>query len=215
MASLGVTETPDQEPAPGQSYEGQAPTTFAELRRLWEADLYRLEGQTSAAAHVKHFLLTPGFAYMFYLRLSVYLSAKRGAGRLAYFAARVLLRRQTYRLGIIIPYDTQIGPGFYIGHFGEIVVNADVRIGRNCNISQGVTLGLKARGKNAGSPVIGDNVYIGPGAKVIGGVRVGDNVAIGANCVVTSDVPDNAVVVGVPGRVISSAGSEGYINYAV
>jgi serine O-acetyltransferase len=61
-------------------------------------------------------------------------------------------------------------------------------------------------------PVIGDNVYIGPGAKIIGRVNMGSGVAIGANAVVTKDVPDNAVVVGVPAKVISYNGSKGYIN---
>ena len=60
--------------------------------------------------------------------------------------------------------------------------------------------------------MIGRNVYIGPGAKIVGAVHVGDDVAIGANCVVTDDVPDHAVVVGVPGRVISFDGSAGYVN---
>ena len=68
------------------------------------------------------------------------------------------------------------------------------------------------RGVRKGYPVIGDNVYIGPGAKVIGNVYVGNNVAIGANCVVTKNVPDNSVVVGIPGNVISSKGSTGYVN---
>jgi serine O-acetyltransferase len=60
--------------------------------------------------------------------------------------------------------------------------------------------------------VLGDSVYIGPGAKIVGAVRIGDRVAIGANCVVTKDVPDDSVVVGVPGTVISQEGSAGYIN---
>jgi serine O-acetyltransferase len=85
-------------------------------------------------------------------------------------------------------------------------------IGRNCNISQGVTLGQANRGPRKGYPVIGDNVYIGPGAKVIGNVRVGSKVAIGANCVVTRDVPDNAVAVGIPGHVVSSERSAGYVQ---
>jgi len=63
-----------------------------------------------------------------------------------------------------------------------------------------------------GVPTIGDNVYIGPGAKLFGAIVVGDNAAIGANCVVTHDVPENAVVVGIPGKVISYEGSQGYIN---
>jgi serine O-acetyltransferase len=123
-----------------------------------------------------------------------------------------LLYRYTFKLGIAIPYTTQIGSGFYIGHFGGIIVSPDAIIGKNCNISQGVTLGRANRGKRKGSPVLGDNIYIGAGAKIIGGVKVGNNVAVGANCVLVDDVPDNAVVVGIPGKVISFDGSEGYVN---
>lgn len=125
---------------------------------------------------------------------------------------KVMLRRATYKFGTSIPPETDIGAGFYIGHFSGIFVNAGCRIGANCNISQGVTLGQSNRGKNAGYPVLGDNVYIGPGAKIVGGVRIGSDVAIGANCVVTRDIPDGSVVVGIPGKVISSDGSKGYIN---
>lgn len=85
-------------------------------------------------------------------------------------------------------------------------------IGRNCNLSHQVTIGVSRRGARAGVPRIGDNVYIGPGAKIFGGIVLGDNAAIGANCVVTKDVPPSGVVVGIPGQVISSAGSAGYIN---
>jgi serine O-acetyltransferase len=63
-----------------------------------------------------------------------------------------------------------------------------------------------------GYPILGDNVYIGPGAKIIGGIKIGNNVAIGANCVVTKNIPDNSVVVGIPGRVISQDGVTGYID---
>jgi serine O-acetyltransferase len=93
------------------------------------------------------------------------------------------------------------------------VVNLRSTIGRNCNISQGVTIGRINRGKRSGTPIIGDNVYIGPGAKILGGITVGNGAAIGANCVVTRDVPENGVVVGIPGEVISHTGSEGYVNF--
>lgn len=124
----------------------------------------------------------------------------------------LILKHYVYKYGISIPYETEIGSGFYIGHFGGIVVNECSIIGKNCNISQGVTLGRSNRGKNKGHPILGDNVYIGPGAKIVGNVKVGNNVAIGANCVVTKNVEDNAVVVGVPGKVISLNGSAGYIS---
>jgi serine O-acetyltransferase len=117
------------------------------------------------------------------------------------------------KFGIAISYKEEIGPGLYIGHHGGIVTNDKASIGANCNLSHGVTIGVTRRGEHEGVPKIGDNVYIGPGAKIIGQIVVGNNAAIGANCVVTKDVPENGVVVGVPGKVISSAGSEGYINY--
>ena len=117
-----------------------------------------------------------------------------------------------FKFGIQISHEAEIGPGFYIGHFGQIVVNGSVKIGKNCNISQGVTIGVSNRGKHAGVPVVGDNVYIGPGAKIIGNVMVGNNVAIGANAVVTKNIPDNGVAVGVPATVVSYNGSRGYVN---
>jgi serine O-acetyltransferase len=115
-------------------------------------------------------------------------------------------------MGIDISLHSDVGPGFYIGHYGGIVVGAHIIIGRNCNISQGVTLGITNRGKRAGVPTLGDNVYIAPGAKIIGNITIGDRAAIGANAVVVCDVPATAVVVGVPARVISFKGSDGYIN---
>jgi len=126
--------------------------------------------------------------------------------------AWLINRHQQIRFGIGISYKTSIGPGLYIGHEGGIVVSELAVIGKNCNLSHQVTIGVSRRGQRAGVPVIGDNVYIGPGAKLFGAIVVGDNAAIGANCVVTRDVPENGVVVGVPGRVISYEGSQGYIN---
>ena len=75
-----------------------------------------------------------------------------------------------------------------------------------------MTIGVINRGDKVGVPVIGDNVYIGPGAKIIVGVNVSNKVAIGANAVVTKDIPDNGVAVGVPAKVISYEGSKGYID---
>ena len=68
------------------------------------------------------------------------------------------------------------------------------------------------RGPKEGCPTIGDNVYIGPGAKLFGRISIGDNAAIGANAVVTGDMPDSAVAVGVPAKAVSSSGSSGYVN---
>lgn len=186
--------------------------TFKEYRYLVLSDLYRVAGKANSSSLIWWVVLGGSFKYLFWLRTCRYLREKRGAKYLAYPFGRVVLNRYAYRYGISIPVTTEIGSGFYIGHFGSIIVHGSAVIGKNCNISQGVTLGQANRGRNKGHPVIGDNVYIGPGAKIVGAVNVGNNVAIGANCVVTKDIPDNSVVVGIPGRVISSDGSMGYVN---
>jgi serine O-acetyltransferase len=98
--------------------------------------------------------------------------------------------------GIEINPISEIGPGFYIGHYGCIFVRGE--IGKNCSVSQGVTLGAKGAGKSNGWPTLGDNVYIGAGAKILGVIHVGDNVVVGANAVVTKSVPANSLAVGAP-----------------
>ena len=92
------------------------------------------------------------------------------------------------------------------------MTNGRMVIGENCNLSHDVTIGVSRRGKTPGVPSFGNNVYIGPGEKIFGNIHIGSYAAIGANCVVTKDVPDYGVVVGIPGRVISFDGSDGYVN---
>lgn len=74
--------------------------------------------------------------------------------------------------GIDLPADADIRKGFLIGHFGGIIIAPDARIGENCNIGQGVTIGYAGRGERRGCPTIGDRVYIGPGVKVIGRIDI-------------------------------------------
>lgn len=124
----------------------------------------------------------------------------------------LLIKSRTITVsGIDIPYSAKIGKGFYIGHFGNIILNANSEIGENCNISQGVTIGVSGRNEKRGVPIIGDNVYVGTNAVIAGKIKVGNNVLIGANTLVTFDVPDNATVVGSPGEIINYNGSKGYI----
>jgi len=175
-------------------------------------DLHRYTGTVSVYIFLKYILFNPGFKYTSILRVTRYLKGKGFICMPFYALFRMFLNHYTYKYGISIPYNTNISAGFYIGHFGGIVINHKTVIGINCNISQGVTIGETYGGKNPGVPVIGDNVYIGPGAKIIGGITIGNNVAIGANCVLTKSVPDNAIVVGIPGEVKSYSGSGNYIN---
>jgi serine O-acetyltransferase len=101
-----------------------------------------------------------------------------------------------------IPYQAKIGKGtkFAYGGIGVIIHKRAV-IGSNCNIGSNVTIG--GRSNHQSVPVIGDRVYIGTGAKILGPVTIGDDVKIGANAVVLMDVPDNVTAVGVPAKIIS------------
>ena len=186
---------------------------FKSYLALVKSDLYRYKGSRHFKAFVYHYLFTPGFKYSFWMRTCTFLEQAPVLRYGFYPFARLFLLHLQYKFGIEISPKTSIGSGFYIGHFGGIIVHQETVIGRNCNISQGVTIGLSLRGKRPGTPIVGDYVYIGPGAKIFGGIQVGSNAAIGANCVVTKDVPDNAVVVGVPGRVVSMEGATAYINW--
>lgn len=180
---------------------------------LIRADLHREGEGRTLGAFLRKFLSSPGFQYCVWLRVCAFLSS-HPLGRVSfYFPVRLILRRCSIKYGIEIRHQTQIGSGFYIGHWGGIVVHPRAKIGKNCNISQGVTIGQSNRGKRAGVPVIGNSVFIGPGAKIFGAITIGNNVAIGANAVVTSDVPDNAVVAGIPARILSLSGSAGYVEH--
>ena len=99
--------------------------------------------------------------------------------------------------GIELPCEVEIGHNFVIDHFGGIVISGYAKFGNNCRIRNGVVVGLQ-RVDQPRAPVIGNNVDIGAGAKVLGAIKVGDDVVIGANAVVIRDVPDNCIAAGVP-----------------
>lgn len=114
--------------------------------------------------------------------------------------------------GISMSQRAIFGSGLYINHFGSIFIGA-VKVGENCNLAHEVTLGLGGRGDKKGLPTLGNRVYVGSGAKIIGKITIGDDVAIGANAVVTKSIPDCAVVVGSPARIISYRGSFDFVLY--
>lgn len=119
--------------------------------------------------------------------------------------ALLLRARALRRSGAELHPRAQIGPGLYLQHSSGVVVGEAVRIGRNCRLLQGATLGYAGAGgsaQDAGQPVLGDDVVVGAHAVVVGSVAVGDRAVIGANSVVTNDVPPGAVVAGSPARVV-------------
>ncbi|NQY28902.1 MAG: serine acetyltransferase [Flavobacteriaceae bacterium] len=113
--------------------------------------------------------------------------------------------------GISLPYAATIGARFYIAHHGHIIVPPNTVIGDNCNIAQGVTIGVSGRGDKRGVPVIGNNVFMAANAIIAGKIVVGDNSVIGANSLVVKNVAQGITVVGVPAVKVSDNNSEVYI----
>jgi serine O-acetyltransferase len=120
--------------------------------------------------------------------------------RIIYVYVRLKYRRLSLRLGFTIP-ENVFGPGLAIVHYGTIVVNENSKVGANCRIHPCTNIGASAGSEKA--PHIGDNVYLAPGAKIVGDVKIPNNTAIGANSVVTkSFVDENTMIAGVPAKLI-------------
>lgn len=131
------------------------------------------------------------------------------------FINRIRLRKISKYTHIQIPPQCKIGPGFQILHFGRIIFNHHVEIGSNCTVCPGVLIGQEERegGARKGNPIIGNNVFIGANSSIVGKVRIGNNVIIAPNSYINFDVPDNSIVIGNPGKIISRENaSDGYIK---
>jgi serine O-acetyltransferase len=132
--------------------------------------------------------------------------------RIPLYLMYFFIKRATEILTTIeISEYADIGAGMFIAHLGNIVIVHHSRIGSHASMHQGVTIG--GVGKEEDLPIIGDRVYFGAGSKILGAVKIGNDVVIGANAVVTRDVPDNAVVGGIPAEILSYGGSENFVHF--
>lgn len=183
------------------------------MNRIILKDLFRYEGERckSIKMQLRYLLFTPSFRYIYFFRKTQL--AKNKLTRLFW---HFMLRHWMLKTGIQIPWQTKIGDGFRIVHFGHIVVNPGTIIGKNFNISQGVLIG-NSLGKKQGVPVIGDNVCVNANAIIVGNCRIGDNVLIAPGAFVNFDVPDNSIVIGNPGKIITREDSptDKYIVYPI
>lgn len=144
--------------------------------------------------------------YLYYLRNSEYaLNVLQNSSGIIRIIGKILqiyyhyrMRRLSWKLGFQFG-ENVFGPGVNIYAYGTIIINPGAKIGKNCTIYPGVSIGGKVEN---GCPVIGDNCFIGLGAKILGGVVIGDNVYIAPNAVVVKDIESNSVVGGVPAKVI-------------
>ncbi len=157
-------------------------------------------------------LINPQYRYLKTLRKAEYVAnCKRGVlGKIQGVFLTFRLIKLQHKFGWVIPINVA-DAGLSLAHVGPIIINPSARIGRNCRIHVGVNIGTKA-GFGDLAPTIGDNCYIGPGAKLFGDIVVGNNVAIGANAVVNKSFRENDITVaGVPAKVISHKGSKGLL----
>jgi serine O-acetyltransferase len=157
---------------------------------------------------------TQGFWAVFQYRIahSVYMGVKWQPFRSVLLFLTLLWQKIIeITTGISIPASAKIGHSFYIGHFGGIIINANTQMGNNCNVSQGVTIGVSGTDENRGVPTIGDFVYIGANSVIAGNVILGSHVLIGACSLVNQSALEYSVLLGVPAVVVSNKGSKGYI----
>lgn len=144
------------------------------------------------------------------LRKCEYYKNKKGINKIKYLMFKVIKKKLGYKLGFDIP-EGVFDAGLRLNHFGNIVVNGNSRIGRWCDIHQGVNIGdsnpsIRVKTEKY-SPNIGDNVWIGPGAKIFGNIKIGSQVQIGANAVVGKSFDEDVTIGGVPAKVINEKGT--------
>ncbi|PQL93080.1 serine O-acetyltransferase [Apibacter adventoris] len=180
-------------------------------RTIIQKDYYRIHGKWPGK-FICRGMIDPNFRYLYIFRKA---SKYRKKTVLGVFY-RILLYHYQVKYGFQIYPGTNIGEGFYLGHWGTVIINPKVKIGKNCNIATGVTIGQTNRGDKKGVPILGDEVWIGTNAVIVGDIKIGSNVLIAPNSYVTRDVPDNSVVVGNLARVMQNdEATLGYINNKV
>jgi len=169
------------------------------IREIIISDLHRYHGRVSFFLFIKSLLFVKGFKFSFWLRLAKHYEKNR----LLRIIPKLMFGYYKRVLVSDINYRADIGYALCIRHVFATTFGGSTVIGNNVTILHSVTLGEK----NGSYPIIGDNVYLGSGCCVLGGVTIGNNVIIGANAVVTKNIPENSIVVGNPGKIISSNGS--------
>ena len=188
-------------------------TSYSGLWQTIEADAYRYSGRSGKRAILFAYLHHPGFRFTYYLRkVAYYKDRRRSFALFAYLYNRMLLHHCRFKYGFDISPLTKISPGLFLGHFGGVVISPFTILGANVNIAQGATLGATSRGSRRGAPTLEDKVWVGSHAIIVGKVIIGSEALIAPGAYVNFDVPSRAVVLGNPGKIISYAGSAGYVN---
>lgn len=154
-------------------------------------------------------LLIPQYRFAILKR---YCESWKDRNLIIYYFFRLLYVHYKAKYLTDIPSSVKIGKGFRIEHLGGIVINPEVIIGDNFTLLNGVLIGSQMRGENKGTPTIGNDVWIGTNAIVVGKIKIGNNVLIAPGAYVNFDVPDDSIVIGNPARIIHNVkATEAYI----
>lgn len=160
-------------------------------------DLHRYGDDWKKSWIRKYFFLhSPEIKYMIYFRKHQF-----SESMIIKYYYQYLMSRISRKTQIQISPDTKIGEGFYIGHCGRIITNPKAVLGNNINIATGVTIGQENRGKRKGYPTIGNDVWIGTNAVIVGNITIGNDVLIAPNAYVNRDIPSHSIVIGNPATI--------------
>lgn len=173
------------------------------LKEIIKSDLRKVRTSDSFWSFFSAYAVNPSFKRIFIFRMEHHCRHSKIFSILFKLISRII----SNRYNVYIDSYANIGSGLCLSHCFSIII-PPCTIGDNVTIMQQVTIGSSRGGRRSGYPVIGNNVFIGAGAKIIGKVLIGNNVVVGANAVVTKDIPDNSVVAGVPARIIGHDGEE-------
>ena len=179
------------------------------MNNQFRSDYYRMTGRkyNLGIKSIIDFVFSHQIRYMFWLRK---------ACEKPNIFYRIILHKYSRKYGLEISISAKIGEGLYLGHPYNITVGTGVKIGNNVNLHKGCTIGRENRGIREGSPIIGDNVYVGINATVIGNIHIGNDVMIAPGSFVNFDVPDNSIVIGNPGAVHKKENAtKGYVAHRV
>ena len=179
------------------------------MERNYKSDFYRMTGIKFEKSRWKliKLLLYHNLRYMYIYRK--YQSSHN-------FIYKLLLYRLTRKYGLEISTEANLGEGIYLGHPYNITVAEGVVIGKNVNLHKGCTIGRENRSLRQGVPHIGDSVFVGINATIVGDCHIGNDVVIAPNAFVNFDVPDHSIVIGNPGEIHHKKNaSAGYVNFLV
>lgn len=167
------------------------------------------EKDPAAKSMLEVILCYPSLYALLYYRIAHKLYLRKH-----FVLARFISQMARKKTGIEIHPGATIGQGLFIDHGMGVVIGETAEVGDNVTIYHGVTLGGTGKeGTGKRHPSVGDNVFIGAGAKIIGPIYIGENSKVGANAVVLEDIPENSTVVGIPGKVIKRDKSISYYRY--